>query len=54
MLSQKWEHATAATIAETFADVVGQGDPVSAAEGHWMQLTASLAGAQQQQPAGRG
>lgn len=42
LLSQKWEHATPAAITEVFAEVLGQGDPVTAADMHIMQLASTL------------
>lgn len=42
LLLQKWEHATPAAITEVFAEVLGQGDPVTGAEMHIMQLASTL------------
>lgn len=39
---QKWEHAGGASVLEVFAEVVGQGDPLAAAEAYWKQLAATL------------
>lgn len=38
----KWEHGGGTAVPEAFAEVVGQGDPVAAAETYWMQLAATL------------
>jgi hypothetical protein len=39
---QRWEAGVASTLAAVFSEAVGQGDPVAAAQTHWMQLTATL------------
>lgn len=42
LLLQKWEHATLPGVSDVFAEVLGPGDPMSAAEAYWMQLAVTL------------
>jgi hypothetical protein len=39
---QKWEHATLPGVSDVFSEVLGPGDPMSAAETYWMQLATTL------------
>jgi hypothetical protein len=41
---QRWEQANPAAMLDVFCEVLGQGDPLAAAELHWRSITAAMAG----------
>jgi hypothetical protein len=46
LCEQRWEAGVAPILTDVFGEAVGLGDPVAAAQAHWMQLTATLQPAQ--------